>query len=81
MLEIKKYLFSYNEAAEILSISKRTVQRLCSDGKLSRIYLSKRNVKISIDNIIQFLENNEVTFKNEMYCPSRTCRFLKEHIS
>jgi excisionase family DNA binding protein len=65
MLEIKKYLFSYNEAAEILSISKRTVQRLCSDGKLSRIYLSKRNVKISIDNIIQFLENNEVTFKNE----------------
>lgn len=44
-------LLSRNEAARYLKCSAKTVDRLCEDGKLTKIHTSKRGVRIRLAEI------------------------------
>lgn len=52
-----KQMMTYDEAADYLKVSPRTVRRLVSDGKLGVIRVSYKNVVIPSDDIEKFLND------------------------
>ena len=55
----RKTLLCPMEVAYILRVSRRTVERLCHDGKL--LYLKvNRAVRVSVAALLHFIEANEV---------------------
>jgi len=53
--EDEDVLLSRADAARILKCSVKTVDRLCSEGKLTRIHSSKRAVRIRLSDLKQMI--------------------------
>lgn len=49
-------LLTRQEAADYLKCSAKTIDRLCEDGKLTKIHTSKRGVRIRVSEIKVLLE-------------------------
>lgn len=54
-LEGREELFSRAEAARYLMCSLKTIDRLCDEGKLTRIRTSKRAIRIRLSELKQML--------------------------
>lgn len=50
-----EFLLHRTEAAELLKCSTKTVDRLCDEGKLTRIHTSKRAIRIRLSELRQML--------------------------
>ena len=49
-------LLTKKEACEILAVSIPTLDKLCSQKKLQRVKISSRGVRISVDSVQKFLD-------------------------
>ena len=49
-------LLTKKEACEILAVSIPTLDKLCSQKKLQRVKISNRGVRISVDSVQKFLD-------------------------
>lgn len=50
-----EFLLHRAEAAELLKCSVKTVDRMCDEGKLTRIHTSKRSIRIRLSELKQML--------------------------
>ena len=52
-MELKKLLFTYREAAELLSVSVAHIRRLVESGQLTRLYIgsSKRSARVTAESL------------------------------
>lgn len=58
----EKRLFTYDEAAEFLTVSSRTVKRFVKDGKLRATRLgSRKAVRIERSDLETFIEKSKTT--------------------
>lgn len=56
-MTLDKEYYTLAEVAELLSVTKRTVQRWISDGQLTAIRLNPRNIRIQRSDLNKFLSN------------------------
>lgn len=57
-------LYNAKEVAEILGVSLRTVRQLIADKELKTIRVGKKMVRISKDNILEYLNENTESEKD-----------------
>jgi excisionase family DNA binding protein len=62
-LKPKQYL-TKKECAEMLNISTKTVQRLCSDSKLTFVRLSPKTLRIELNSINRLINEHTVKAVN-----------------
>jgi hypothetical protein len=62
-VELKKLLYRYDETARLVSLSVQSVRRLVEQGDLMRIYVMKREPRITAESIAEYLnrKNREQT--------------------
>ena len=58
-MELEKRLYTYDETAHILALSKMSIRKLCMDGHLQRVYATPsrhRSARIPAESIAAYLE-------------------------
>ncbi len=63
----KKLLVTYTEAAEMLSVSERTVRRLADRGDIIRINIGTRCPRIVVDSIVNYIKKTVVFLQHLRY--------------
>ena len=60
-MELKKKLYRYDEAAQLLSCSVDTVRRLVQGGELNRIFMGKSlsSARVTADSIETYIERKQ----------------------
>lgn len=57
MIPLTKILYTYREAAELLSVSEDTVVRLCEERRLVRKYVRPRDPRVTAESIKAYYES------------------------
>lgn len=54
-IELRKMLYRYDEVAQLISLSLQSVRRLVDMGELERIYVARREPRITRESIISYV--------------------------
>lgn len=55
-IELTKLLYRYEEAAELISISVRSIRLLIDEGRLERVYVMSRTPRVTAASIQSYLK-------------------------
>jgi len=58
-MELRKLLYRYDEAAELLSLSKQSIRRLVDAGDLERVYVAGREPRITQESIAGYVKRKK----------------------
>lgn len=54
-MELKKLLYRYDEVSHVLGLSVQAIYRLVEEGELERIYVMKREPRITLKSITDYI--------------------------
>lgn len=58
-MELRKLLYRYDEAAELLSLSVQSIRRLVDAGELERVYVAGREPRITQESILDYVKRKK----------------------
>lgn len=58
-MELTKLLYRYDETAKLISVSVQTIRRLVDEGQLERVYVARREPRITRESIVSYVERKK----------------------